>query len=371
MKLLYIATATMKSIWRNKFVACIQILCFALGMLIPFFFVSQYYAAHADAEKNIKLIDTKNLLQLEPDMKTDTNSAMQISEISTFSKMFPSEEIHFINYIYTNNVLINNKVCAGSSICIVDNSIDRMWRDGWLAEGNGLKKGKKDCIVGNSLAKKNKIFVGDFIEVEQQRYLVSGICDIPAYKRSILLNADGSSETDLWDVKYYVKMKKIDENKVAEIEKYIFGKSGMCNISKEEQITNKYFERLKDGWSVSIILSVVSMLYGMINLYNILHFFFLKTRKNIFICITQGATKIHIFLQKYIEIAINTFFSSVLSYLLLQVIQNSKIQYMFEIKADGVIFLLMFLVGQIFACLYAYLIIWKVNKMSIAQQLRL
>lgn len=364
MKLVYIATATIKSIWRNKFVACIQILCFALGMLIPFFFIGQYYAACADVEKNTKLIDTKNLLQLEPDMETDTNSAMQISELSEFSKMFPSEELHFINTYNTNNVLINNEVCAGTSIYIVDNSIDRMWRNGWLAEGNGLKEGKEDCIVGNSLAKKNKISVGDFIEVEQQRYLVSGICDIPVYKSSILLNADGVSELDLWDVKYYVKMGKLDENKVTKIEKYIFGKNGMCKISKEEEITNKYFEELKRGWSVSIIISVVSMLYGMINLYNILFFFFMKTRKNVFICITQGATKIHIFLQKYIEIAINTFFSSVLSYLLLQVIQNSKIQYMFEIKVDDVIFLLMFLVGQIFACLYAYLIIWKMNKMS-------
>lgn len=362
MKLVYIATVTMKSIWRNKFVACIQTLCFALGMLIPFFFVSQYYAAHADAEKNIKLIDTKNLLQLEPDMKADANSVMQKPEISAFSKMFPSEEIHFINYIYTDNVLIHNKVCAGASICIVDNSIDRMWRDGWLAEGSGLKKGKKDCIVGKSFAKKYKISVGDFIEVEQERYLVSGIFDIPAYKRNILLNVDGVSKLDLWDVKYFVKMKRLDENKVTEIEKYIFGMSGMCTINKEEEITKKYFENLKDGWLFSIIISVISLLYGMINLYNILYFFFIKTRKNVFICITQGATKLHLFLQKYIEIAINTFFSSVLSYLLLQVIQNSKIQYMFEIKADGVIFLLMFLVGQICACLYAYLIICKMNK---------
>lgn len=362
MKLVYIATITMKSIWRNKFVACIQTLCFALGMLIPFFFVSQYYAAHVDAEKNLKLIDTKNLLQLEPDMKADVNSVMQKPEISAFSKMFPSEEIHFINYIYTDNVLIHNKVCAGASICVVDNSIDSIWRDGWLAEGSGLKKGKKDCIVGKSVARKYKISVGDFIEVEQQRYLVSGLLDIPAYKKNILLNADGVSKLDLWDVKYFVKMKRLDENKFTEIEKYIFGTSGMCTISKEEEITKKYFENLKDGWLFSIIISVVSMLYGMINLYHILYFFFMKTRKNVFICITQGATKLHIFLQKYIEIAINTLFSSVLSYLLLQVIQNLKIQHMFEIKADGVIFLLMFLAGQLFACVYAYLITCKVNK---------
>lgn len=370
MKLGYIGIATVKRIWRNKFIACIQILCFALGMLVPFFFLGQYYAAHVNAEENTKLINTKNLIQLEPDMETDTISVMQITGVFEFSNKFQSEEIHFINRHSTDAILVNNEICAGSSVYIVDSAIDRIWKEGWLGDGEGLKKGQRDCLIGSLFAKKNQLSVGDTIEIDQQQYQISGICNVPEYKSSILINADGCSEVELWDVKYYVKMDEMDDNMIKEIEEYIFGDSGMCRINKENEIKERYYAKLKKGWTVSVIISVVSMLYGLLNLFNILHFFFLKTRKNVFICMTQGATRMHIFLQKYIEIGINTFFSSFVCYFLLNVVQNSEIQYMFEVKVDGVLLLFMLMIGQIFACLYACLIMWKVNKMSIAQQLK-
>lgn len=371
MKIAYLGTTSIKRMWKNKFVAFVQIVCVALGMLVPFFFIGQYYAAHINAENNVSLINTTGMIQLEPDMEKDITDVMPISEISEFLKMFPQEEIHFVNAYSTNDVWINSEVSPGSSIYIVDASVNKMWRGEWLKEGTGLKKGKRDCMVGNLFAKKKQISVGDTIEVDQKKFLVSGICNVPAYKNSILLNGDGCSDIQLWDVKYYVRMQKIEEKKVNKIENYIFGKSGICKISREEEITQKYYEKLQKGWSVSVIISIISMLYGMVNLYNILYFFFMKTRKNLFICMTQGSSRLDIFIQKYLEIGINTFFSSILCYLFLRVIQASKIQYMFEIKIDSVIFLLMLLVGQFLACIYACFLIKKTNKMSIAQQLRL
>lgn len=319
MKIAYLGTTSIKRMWKNKFVAFVQIVCVALGMLVPFFFIGQYYAAHINAENNVSLINTTGMIQLEPDMEKDITDVMPISEISEFLKMFPQEEIHFVNAYSTNDVWINSEVSPGSSIYIVDASVNKMWRGEWLKEGTGLKKGKRDCMVGNLFAKKKQISVGDTIEVDQKKFLVSGI----------------------------------------------------CKISREEEITQKYYEKLQKGWSVSVIISIISMLYGMVNLYNILYFFFMKTRKNLFICMTQGSSRLDIFIQKYLEIGINTFFSSILCYLFLRVIQASKIQYMFEIKIDSVIFLLMLLVGQFLACIYACFLIKKTNKMSIAQQLRL
>ena len=370
MKLVYIGITTVKRMWRNKFIACIQILCFALGMLVPFFFLGQYYAARWNAEGNAKLIDTKNLIQLEPDMEIDTTSVMQVYELSAFLEKFKLEEIHFINRHSTNAIVVNNEVCVGSSVYIVDNSIDKIWKSGWLGDGEGLKKGERDCLIGSLFAKKKCLSVGDTIEMDQQQYQVGGICNIPEYKNSILINVDGCLETELWDVQYYVKMGKMEDNTIAQIEKYIFGRSGRCKISKEEEITEKYYAKLKSGWTFSIIISIVSMLYGLLNLFNILYFFFLKTRKNMFICMTQGATKIHIFLQKYMEIGINTLFSSFLCYFILNVVQDSKIQYMFEIRVDNLLLIFMLIVGQILACIYACLIMCKVNQMSIAQQLK-
>lgn len=368
MNIKFIWNMVIKGIYRNKVIFIIQILCLTLGMIIPSFFLSQYNGALLDAKENDTFQMTDNLMMIRPDMYSDVK-VLQRSDLELLKNNVNIKDVYFINRHMTNNIFANNELMVDYNVYIVNTEINDIWNEGWIAEGETWKD-SRDCIIGYTVAQKSNLKIGNTIEIDGTAYVIKGISKIPKYKRSILLNQEAINNLVLWDVDVFIKVNHNLDDFEDELNKWLINNYGTYRIYLEQEINQQAYTKLSSGWTVSIILSFSSLIYSLVNVYNILFFYSEKTKKKTGVSLAIGANKRHIFIQKYLEIGINMFIASVLSYISLYFIQRTPIQHILPIRIGGYIFLIMVIFGQCSASIYTKLLLYKTLKNPISDILR-
>jgi len=368
MKMKYILSILAKSIYINKYINAIQILCLTLGMIIPFFFLCQFNGAFLDSKENDKFQITDKLIMFSPDLYSDVK-VLQKADIQLMKQIENIENVYFINRYHTNNIFINNKLNISYSVYTVDKDINSCWKADWIEEGE-IWENNNECIIGKVVAQRSRLIIGDDIEIDGKVYIIKGISDIPKYRSSILINQELVDNIELWDVVYYADVSN-DIDKVSnEINNWLIKNYGTYHIYIGQEINQLEYTKLSRGWFTSIILSIISLIYSLVNIYNILYFYSIKTRRKLAIILAIGATKGQIFIQKYFEIGINMFIASILSYISLSLIQKTFIQYILSIKVSSYIFFIILAFGQCNALIYTFILLRKVLRKQISDIFR-
>lgn len=368
MKNKYIIEIAVKSLIRSKVVAITEIICLTLGMVIPFFFIAQFNNGYYEAKKNAGAFITENIIMLNPDYGGDALPIVR-NDFSTIAQVDGVDGIYYENVMQRENVFIHNSLVIGYKLCLVDENFNDILSSGWLSDGKTIVK-ENECIIGKKLAKKENVTIGDTLRINDNEYIVSGINQIPNYEKSIMISDTSKVKFDLYDATYFIKTDGNIKDIGSDLENHVISHYGTYDFYYETEINNLFYNKLSSGWGPTIVISLLSLLYSLVNIYNIMRFYTIKFRRKIAISLAFGSTKGQIYLQKYIEVAIVSLMGSFLTYFTLYCIEKSPIQYILSIRLDIYILIVMLILGQVVALVFSTLLVQYLLEKPIAEVIK-
>lgn len=376
---MYILTIMVRFLRHDKFKFISLSFCLALGMLIGTMFVCQAYEAwysYFDYEESIAY-EQIIIVQTEDNL-------IKLSEDADIY-----ESIKFINnvapyrYYVTDLITFNQEIMIGVSVIGTNTVFYNMLSDSKYIVGRWFDS-EKECVIGEKIANRYQVSMGDTIVINNYSYEVVGINNILKYSEIIFIDDTAGSirydSTSIFDSStykagfnnmqkpqyYYVYLnEKVTDDNMLTIQNYIIKKYKSGNFIKGHNRIIDEKNQLHSGWGMSIILSIVSIFYGVINIHNIEKFYYMKRKKTYGILLAHGATKKQLFTAVYFESGIITLFSSIILFIGVYLLSISRINYRVSMRVDLYVFATIFLAGQMYSLIYSWINTRSLQKQSI------
>jgi ABC-type antimicrobial peptide transport system permease subunit len=288
---------------------------------------------------------------------------IQIKDINIIKNEFKIKSMVAVNRVFNKIIMSRNKFITGVSVFTTDKGLSDFFRNNYMLEGNWLTK-ETDCVLGSIVAKEYNILVGDEIRIGNNHYTISGIIRIPKFNISILIPQSSIQNLELNDCVYYINQTK----EINEIENYINQNFNSYMIYNENSILKQEKKRMQSGWGPSIIISVIAFIYGIMNIKNMEKFYFAKKMINCGIMRALGASRLQIFFVLYIEKAILSIISALITYVLVYLLHLTSFNYVITMNVNINILILLLGFGQLFSIILLidnFLYITKENIVNI------
>ena len=127
---------------------------------------------------------------------------------------------------------------------------------------------------------------------------------------------------------------------------------------------------MRRGWGPSIVISVITFLYGIINLKNIDEFYYIKKKVTYGIMRAYGATRTQLLMTRYIESGVLAIISSTITFVIARLLQYTRLNDVITMKVDISIFIILLIMGQVFAMALSIINMSKLNKQEISDIVR-
>ena len=311
---------------------CIDIVCLSLGFLIAIIFLGQASVAFSDYLNDKKgfLLDdylvcipqTDSIRLLREDLDDLIREHKEIDSIQMFNRK--NEEMMIFEQSFCPDVTI---------IEVTDHYFDIFDEDYMI--GN-KEINNSSAIIGKKIAKQYDITLGDEVIVSNKKMNIRGLIDIPQYDNSlfVLENTIANSEPD--DCKYFVKLNRLKEKKdfIDGIES-VYGKYDVYSGKEYIELEK---ERLFKGWSFSIIIAIVTISYGLLNIFNIESFFVIQQKKEMAVLRALGASKVNIMTVKLFRALIIAVISSSVTSLMVWILEHTKMTELIEFHLNYVVY---------------------------------
>jgi|GEM_PF-4250238 len=376
---MYILTIILRFL-REDLLKCIFLsVCLALGMLNGTMFLCQAYQAWYSYFNYKESIDYEHVVVVQVEDKgskfyenTDLKQRIKyVNDVAPYRK-----------YI-TNLITYKQNLLSGVSLIGTNGAFQKILRNPTTIDGKWIES-ENDCVIGNRIAKQHHIKIGDRIGIDNYDYTVVGINKIMKYEDYIFIDdTSGSKRFDsasIFDTStfaagfdytgkpqwYYIILnEKVAEDKILELKNYIIEKYKTANIQMGKKLMIQQKKQLFTGWGASVILSLLSLAYGIININNIEKFYFMKRKKMYGSLMAYGATVRQLFAAIYYEIGMITFLTSIILYLSNYLLSLSKVSNRIVMRVDLFIFLLILFLGQIYSLVYAWFNTKSMQKKAI------
>jgi len=169
---------------------------------------------------------------------------------------------------------------------------------------------------------------------------------------------------------YYIFSNDTSDTAINMLENHLSKDLSHFRIFNGKTLIKNERNRLGRGWGPTIIISVISLLYGIINVINIELFNFMKRKNTYAILLAYGATYFKVLMAVFFESSILALASSVLTYILVYLVHLSTLIYVIPMKVDALFLIITLCIGQLYSLLYAMYVTGKLKKQQISDYLR-
>lgn len=274
-RLLYCGKLAIRNISRYPIIFIIRIIFAIFLMIIMSIYLSLYFGkvSFFDNSSNFNEIDSLNLYVAdnydEVPFKIDSNDKIEF-------EMFALQDRIVYNDIYISNV----------SIEYISSDFDSVYKN-LISDGNFISEISSECMIGEDVALKYGISLGNTINIGSHDYIVAGVTNIPKYSSKILLCDPSAIQIGYPQMYYYRGNAK---------------QIGTGKVYHANEI-NTYFETFFQDGSFMLILipCIFIIIYSMTAYLNINKFYMNKTKMADLIKNYIGACKTDIFFQYMIE----------------------------------------------------------------------
>ena len=338
---------------RNMWNILLDIFCLSLGLLIGIVFLSQARTAYENYNKDRCYVPLYDYLLC----KTIMGTSMTQDDIAAIQEeCICVEEIQGFNSLNEEVVLYQENFCPDIHIYTVTKNYERIFEGDYMT-GEGIKD-TKSAVVGNEAAKRYGIKIGDMIEIGNQSFYICGILKVPQYASDVMIWAEALESQDFFDCQLYIRINTKNQEVAetqTEIEEYLENRFGDFEVYTSTQYKEQKKEQLQSGWLFSILVAVITLCYGLINIYNIETFFILKQKKSVAILRALGATQKNLLLAKLIRSIIIAVLSATLCsgmvILLEHTVFGNLIEFHMSVFVYGIAIILLAVVYAIFSLL--------------------
>lgn len=360
----YIIRFVLNTAFQIKWKIATIIVCMSLGLLIGSIFICQGIHAINSYKTYKKYIRFDNIIVIENYSQERIGNTDNLKKNLNFIK-----EIYGFMQIFENIVIHNKKVITGTSIYATDAGYDIFFND-YPITGKWFQD-NDECIIGYNISKKYNIKLNDKLIVGDNTYRIAGILNIEKFSYSIFI-PDKSISENKYPVPqdYFIFSNDISGSSILLLNNYLSGELSEYNVKSGMDLLENERNNLKRGWGPTIIISVISFLYGIVNVINIEIFYFMKKKNTYGILLAYGATYFLIFMSVFLESSILAIASSVLTYILVYIIHLTPLVYVISMKIDIVFFFIIVIIGQVYSLLYALYVTGKMKKYQISDIFR-
>lgn len=284
---------------RNMWNIILDILCLSLGLLIGIVFLGQAGTAYKNYNEDKSYVPLTDYLICKTVMGT---SLIQDDIVAIQEESKYIEEIQVFNSLNDEVVLYQEDFCPDIHIYTVTKNYEHIFKGEYMV-GEGIKNAQ-NAVIGNEAAKRYSIEIGDRIEIGSHSFYICGILRVPQYSNHVMIWAEALDSQDFFDCQLFMRVNTQNQEMAEtqdEIEEYLENRFGAFEVYTNSQYNEQKRERLQSGWLFSILVAVITLCYGLINIYNIETFFILKQKKSIAILRALGATQKNLLLAKLVR----------------------------------------------------------------------
>lgn len=273
-KLLYCTELALRNIRRFRFISIVRFASAFFLMIVISLFLSSYYGSVSYINDSLNYSD---ILLLN----------MYIAENPDELPISENSEFEFEIWSSQNRIVFDDYYISNINLVLLSNNFNSVYRN-FISCGNYISDPLSQCVVGESVAIKYDISLGDTINIGSRDYITVGFTAIPKYSSKILLCDPSSVQTGYPQMYYYW-------GDVRQI--------GSGITYKSSEIT-EYFKKFLQNDSIFISMLIpftFIIIYSLIAISNINSFYLYKTQTAVIIKQFVGAQRWTIFCQKFIE----------------------------------------------------------------------
>lgn len=329
---------------------CIDIVCLSLGFLIAIIFMGQASVAYADYVNNKKGFFLDDYLVCIPEADSERLLREDLDNM-----MCDYNEIDSIQVFNRKNgemVIFQQSFCPEITIVEVTENYFDIFKDGYIIGNQVIDN--NSAIIGKKIAEQYGINSGDEIIISNKKINICGMIDIPQYDNSVFILENTIGNSEPYDCQYFIKFNQPEEeNEIADFLETAYGKydvySGKAYIELQK-------ERLLEGWSFSIIIAIVTICYGLINIYNIESFFVIQQKKEMAILRALGASKVRIMIAKIYRSLIIAIASSSCTSFVVWILEHTKMTELIEFHLNYWVYLISTAIIMLVYAVFSYIL---------------
>lgn len=295
-----------------------------------------------------------------------------VVEVDRIAKLDDLNNLNFIKQIYGfhrvfENIVIHKDLSiTGSQIYAADYGFYQCFSKDYPMEGEWIE-GPDQCVIDAQIHRKYGIELGAEITVGNNNYKVAGILHMPHFASTIIIPKALINENRLNRLTLYLKYEgKLTEDNRKDLDAFLIKKAIDYRIGDANMILSTEKNKLQRGWEPTIAISIIALLYGIVNIKNIEKFYFVRRKLTYGIILAYGASKKHIFFIMYLESGFLAFLSSILTYCGAYLLQYSRLNYIISMRVDVIIFFVILVLGQCYSILYSLLNLHSLYRKNVS-----
>ncbi|MDE6761405.1 MAG: ABC transporter permease [Lachnospiraceae bacterium] len=366
----------------NMLCIVFDIISLALGLMIGVIFLAEANVLVRDRESDDRLLNKDQFVVYEPSIGAEKIQNDKLLEMEKRTEGI--QNILVENRLSDYVLKYNNRFCMDAAIVSVSDNFEAYVKPEAI-KGKMIEQGN-EILIGESIAERYDIHIGDTVEIDIYTFLVCGIAQVAKYKNTAVCLHSELSGVQYADCTYYVKAdeqgrKKFDNElkqegyaddinyvKVRELGQEVFklkrgGRDYICY--SPEEASYKEDEYFKSGWKPSILIAMVSLFYALLNIMNVELFFAMKQKKFIAVMQALGAAKWKMVLSKVFYSLFVSFFSSILAVSLTWGLQKTEFRYLVNMDIDARLIVAVIVFSQISYALFCYILYDRIYRKSV------
>lgn len=366
----YLMRTSLKSLWRNRFTTVIHILCFTLGMLIAAIFICQANGARDSYKNYNRFMKLDKVIIMKPPFSVGKDKRIQLQDLDKIKRdLYFIEDIFALNRMQEKIIRSGDNYISGVGIYTVPIEFSNCFSEEYIHKGDWIRD-NEDCVIGKKVAQKYKLNIGDRIEAGVNSYKIIGIIGLTKYENVVFLNEKSLVDLELNDCTYYIKLGNYTKENIDTLYQYFQKNYGSYDIKESSEMIAEEKDRLYRGWGPSIFIAVLALIYGLLNIKNIQSFYIEQTKGSIAIMIAYGANYNQILTQKIMQNSILSFISSIVVFIIVYLLQFTKLNIVFNLKVDKNAYWMLLVVTQLISLVFSYFMYRKLLNKQVTEILR-
>jgi len=365
----YSFTTALTFIKRNMMMTAISIVSISLALVIPAIFMTQYFTARNNFNQYARLVDLQNTYIVNVSSANYQElDVILVDELMNTTNV--AKNVHFYSRMHANFIIHNYHFITGIDLTEVTPSIHELYNDDALYQGRWLSN-QNEGMVGRRVANLFEVKEGDALNIGNDEFIVTGIFDIPTKNNSIWIHYEENTERTRWNMWYYVQILEVSEQHNESDLTLFFRERGFdADVLHPIHYIQRLESHLASGWLISLLLSVIAILYCMLNIGAVQSLYTNEHQKNSAIMRALGASHSFILAQEFIRTLIISFLTSSLSFLILFLIDDYNLLKIIEMEVGHQTFFFIWLISLLILNIFVIFSHIKTSKCSISSILK-
>lgn len=354
---------------RNMATTIISVISMSLALLIPAIFMTQYFTARHNLSDYLRMINLQDTYITDVDMNhIEDVDLVLLNEALTAADF--TRNVYLYSRFHSNFVMHNHQFIAGTELTQVSPNIKALYGDDFLYQGNWLEH-ENEMVVGLRTAKRFGIEVNDRIHIGNDEFIVTGIFNIPTKNESIWIYYSDAADRTIFSIRHYIQVLGSDEQQAEHDLGFFFREQGIrASVTQAAVYVRQLEEHVAGGWIASLFLSVIAIIYCVLNIGIIQSLHANEHQKNKAIMNALGASHTFVLRLEFIRSCIVSFVASGFSFLILYLLQRYNVLVIIEMNAGYETFFLLWFLSLLITNIFIIYFHRKVRRTTISEILK-